>query len=68
MQDRIMALFPKNNGDTKQLVPRRERGPTEEMRCPQMLISPVGEISDSPVGGEGGIEATIGKMILWQPS
>ena len=62
-----MALFPKQNRHAEQLVPRRERGTAEEVRRAQMLISPVGEIGDPSVGGNGGIESPVGKMILWQP-
>ena len=66
VQDRIIALFPKHNGDTKQLVPCRNRGTAEKMRRAQMLAPPVRQVGEPTVGGNGGEEASVGEMILCQ--
>ena len=68
VQDGIQALFPKHNGDTKQLVPCRERVAPEKMRRAQMLVSPIGEIGNSPMWGNRGEEASVGEMSLRQSS
>ena len=68
MQERIMALFPNQNRNTKHFVPGRERVALEKVRCAKMLVSPVGKIGNSSVGCNRGEQPSVGKMILGQSS